>query len=697
MQTGQKGYQIRTIIFSLLSKYIKIRFDYFMRTENKLKIAVIGLGKMGINHVKMIKLRRYAEIVALADLSIDRARVSTFFDEIPPLFTSIEALYSSVKPDVVHIVTPPSTHYDLGKIALENDAHVFIEKPFVLKTRQAEELVQIAKSRGLQLFAGHQLLAHGATQKAECYVGNIGDIIHMESYFAFRKVRKTLSAVDQAVDILPHPVYTLLHFLKSKSDSKDRFNVKALEVEADGEIRAIIKHGRHIGVLLVTLKGRPVESYLKIVGTNGTVHIDYVRGVVTNMSGTGADALAAIINPYRQSWQAAWKTTKSLAGMALKKNRSYEGLPELIDDFYECIMEGKPSLIAPESIIATVAVCEAITLALKEKEARAELRAKARLAKAGGSLPSAELKGRVLVTGGTGFLGKTICRELRAEGWLVTAVSRTNPRYSEREAGVEYIALDLADGIPPEKLERVSAVIHCAAETSGGMEDHERNSVEATRKVMEAMKAAEVKRVIHISSLAVLKPGRYSGSCLDESSPVDIDNLSRGPYVWGKAKAEEIMADMSRRSGIEAKIIRPGPLVDFNSFEAPGRLGREVASYFVVMGSRKSRLSLCDVRTVAKVVRYYLSNYDEAPPVLNLVEPQPMTRQELLARLLETRKDLKALFIPDAVVRAISAALYVLQKIINPSRKPLSIAKAFSSESYNTVLAGEIISHTSSN
>jgi nucleoside-diphosphate-sugar epimerase len=229
------------------------------------------------------------------------------------------------------------------------------------------------------------------------------------------------------------------------------------------------------------------------------------------------------------------------------------------------------------------------------------------------------------------------------------------------------------------------------------MEDQERNSVDATRKLMQATAAAGVKRFIHISSLAVLKSCRNSVGPLDESSPVDSDNPGRGAYVWGKAKAEAAVVEMARHNGIEAKIIRPGPLVDFSHFEAPGRLGREVGSYFIVMGGRESCISLCDVQTAARVVRYYLAEYDSAPRVLNLIEPKALTRRELVSKLLEARKDLKAVYVPGAVVRSISAVLCVLQKAVNPSRKPLSIAQAFSSESYDTGLAVRVIAKTTTN
>jgi len=662
-----------------------------------LKVGIIGSGRMGIQHLRAVRESKSGEIIAIADTRPNASEIKEIIGNEARIFISAQELFKNSRPDVVHVVTPPGTHYEYGKMALENGAHVFIEKPFVLEGKQAEELAKMAMDRGLKLCAGYQLLAHSATKKAEAYVSNIGEIIHVESYFAFRKVRKSISAVDQAIDIVPHPVYTLLHFLSIGCKADNGFVVKALDVEADGEIRAIIEHEGRKGILLVTLKGRPVDSYLKIVGTNGTVHIDYVRGVVINLSGSGADAVAAVITPYRQTCQTAWKTTKALARMTLKKTRSYEGLAELIDDFYECILKEREPLIRQEFIIETVKTCERIGLALKEKEKTTEEFAKARLDAEARLLPSTVMRETVLVTGGSGFLGRAICRELRAAGWPVRGVSRSISRFSDREPGVEYMAFDLADGIPPEALVEVTAVIHCAAETSGGKEDQERNSVEATQKVFEAAAAAGVKRFIHISSLAVLKPGKNSGKPLDEASPVDSDNLGRGAYVWGKAKAEETVVALSRQLDIDAKIVRPGPLVDFKKFEAPGRLGREIGSYFVVMGSRKSRLSVCDVRTAAKVVGYYLSDYESAPRVLNLVEPQALTRQDLISRLFEKRKDLKALFIPGVVVSIISTALYALQKVLYPSRKPMSIAKAFSSESYSKDIAMEITSKLSTN
>src|SRR5262249_12249349 len=141
---------------------------------------------------------------------------------------------------------------------------------------------------------------------------------------------------------------------------------------------------------------------------------------------------------------------------------------------------------------------------------------------------------RVLLTGGTGLLGTRVAEELRRSGFPVRVVTRRLPPFSRRVPGVEYVAAALGLGVDPALLQNVGFVVHAAAETAGGKEEHRRNSIEATRQLVTAAARTGVLGFIHISSLAVLKTSREMGRALDESTPVDDKSLKRGPYVWGK-------------------------------------------------------------------------------------------------------------------------------------------------------------------
>jgi predicted dehydrogenase len=126
-------------------------------------------------------------------------------------------MLDEARPDVVHIVTPPATHAELARLCLAGGAHVYVEKPFATTATEAREIMAAARLAGRSVCAGHQLLYEAPSLAMAASRPVIGDVVHVESYFAFRTVRKStdgrslMSPIDQLLDILPHPVYTLVN------------------------------------------------------------------------------------------------------------------------------------------------------------------------------------------------------------------------------------------------------------------------------------------------------------------------------------------------------------------------------------------------------------------------------------------------------------------------------------------------------
>ena len=67
--------------------------------------------------------------------------------------------------DIVAVVTPVWTHFELAKAALENGKHVFVEKPFTATSEQAEELIELAERKNLKIMVDHTFLFTGAVRK----------------------------------------------------------------------------------------------------------------------------------------------------------------------------------------------------------------------------------------------------------------------------------------------------------------------------------------------------------------------------------------------------------------------------------------------------------------------------------------------------------------------------------------------------
>jgi predicted dehydrogenase/nucleoside-diphosphate-sugar epimerase len=659
-------------------------------------VALIGCGKMGVHHAKAIKAHGAGRIVALADPSGDRSKLDGLVAKDVPFFDSASDMLKAIKPTVVHIATPPATHAELAKLCLSHGAHVYVEKPFTLRLADADAVIEAAQKAGRSVCAGHQLLYEAPARALTAALPLIGRVVHVESYFSFKTVRKSndgrslMSPIDQLLDILPHPVYTLLDALGGVAGTVPQ--LQSLYVRPEGEVHAIVQAGETTGVLVVTLRGRPIDSYLRVVGTSGSLRADFVRGALTKLPGPGTSAVAILSNPYREAMQILIGSTRGFASRILNKSKGYPGLAELIEAFYDSVRQGTRPPLSPSSIRETVRLCEQVGEKLRAAKAEYEARAEAELAERERKLPPTEAaKGLVLVTGGSGMLGRAVVAELRQNGWPVRSLGRRVPPPSEREAGVQYVMADLGGDFDGSVLSGVATIVHCAAETAGGKEAHERNSVLATRNLLRSAAKASVQRFIHVSSLAVLKTSKEIGGPLDERTPVDIGNLSRGPYVWGKAESERDVVEQGPTLGLKVKVIRPGPLVDFSDYEPPGRLGRELGPLYVAVGPRSSRINLCDVGTAAQVIRATVQDIDAAPSVVNLVEPIAPTREELLSRWLKKRPDLKSLWIPGFVLALLSPVLILLQRIVLRGKTPIDIAAAFASERYNATLAAQVV------
>src|SRR5712664_2187491 len=106
-----------------------------------LKVAIVGCGKIADAHASQIQRIKGCEIVGVCDRELLMAKQLYERFPVKSYYADLSELLNHARPDVVHITTPPQSHYNLAKFCLEYGSHVYVEKPFTLCAYEAGSLI----------------------------------------------------------------------------------------------------------------------------------------------------------------------------------------------------------------------------------------------------------------------------------------------------------------------------------------------------------------------------------------------------------------------------------------------------------------------------------------------------------------------------------------------------------------------------
>ena len=184
-----------------------------------IRIGVVGYGYWGPAVARNFHDLDGCELVAIADSRADalkRAKRS-----YPSVWATTDAyqVVTSSAVDAVAVVTPVWTHFELAKAALENGKHVFVEKPFTSTAAQAEELIDLADRKHLQIMVDHTFLFTGAVKKMRELIddGTLGRLYYYDS----TRVNLGLFQHDVNViwDLAPHDLSIMDHLIHATPEA----------------------------------------------------------------------------------------------------------------------------------------------------------------------------------------------------------------------------------------------------------------------------------------------------------------------------------------------------------------------------------------------------------------------------------------------------------------------------------------------
>lgn len=236
---------------------------------------------------------------------------------------------------------------------------------------------------------------------------------------------------------------------------------------------------------------------------------------------------------------------------------------------------------------------------------------------------------RILVTGGTSLLGRTVAELLRDRGDEVSLL--------QRRTGSAGFAEHLGDIADPEPVITAvagkDAVVHVAARVgiTGSWEDFKRTNVEGTENLLVASQAAGVQRFVHISSPSVAHHGKaLVGVGAEPAKP----GRARGHYAKSKAQAELLVARASS-SSFPVVVLRPHVIWGPGDSQLIGR---------IVERARRGRLAtigtgaaLIDTTYISNAADAVIAALDRAPELggrrFVVTNGQPRPVAELIARI----------------------------------------------------------------
>jgi predicted dehydrogenase len=178
-----------------------------------IKVAVVGAGGWGINHVRTFARARDAQLVAVADPSEAAVKRAASFAPNARMMRGLDEVLAAPDVDAVVLATPASAHAVHARQALEAGKHVFVEKPLALSAADAEEVVRAADKAARTLMVGHIMLYHPVVDRMKSIIktGELGWLLYL---YAVRVNLGTLRRDENALWSLgPHDASIVLHLL----------------------------------------------------------------------------------------------------------------------------------------------------------------------------------------------------------------------------------------------------------------------------------------------------------------------------------------------------------------------------------------------------------------------------------------------------------------------------------------------------
>jgi predicted dehydrogenase len=343
-----------------------------------LRGALIGCGMIAREHLAAVAELENVEIAAVCDLSPARAEATAERFQIGKWYSDLRQLLADIKPDLMHITTPPSSHFSIAKTCLSEGVNVLCEKPITTDYADFKLLKQLAVKNGCMLMENQNLRFHSSIKRLSQLItsGSLGELMDVQICISLNIVGPGSPYVDQNVphfasslrgeiigDFLPHIAYLAYMFIGPIIDLKTIWAKRAAEFpfSAD-EFRGLIKGQRATAYVVFSGNAQPSGFWVRVTGTKMYAECNLFEPprITIRRFRSGEPSVGSLINGIAESRDVL---RGSVAGFWRKLGgvSSYDGLPEFIARTYRTLAKHQPQPIPLSEIDEIAQLVECFT------------------------------------------------------------------------------------------------------------------------------------------------------------------------------------------------------------------------------------------------------------------------------------------------------------------------------------------------
>ncbi len=309
-----------------------------------LRVAVIGVGYLGRIHAQKYLEIPEVTLVGVSDNRVDTGREIAASCGVE-FFEDPRALLGRI--DAVTIATSTPAHYEIAKLFLQHDVHVFVEKPLTTTSAEAQELTAYAERTGLKLQVGHVERFNPALLSARDKLGAVRFIeCHRLAPFKARG-----ADVDVVLDLMIHDLDVILSLIDGQPTTVSAVGICVLTDNVDIANARIEFDTGAIANVTASRVSMSAQRKFRVFQRNQYLSIDFGNGevqLVTHAAGSLADSSSL----KEQRWN-------------LEKG---DALLAEVKAFVKSIRDDEPCVVGGRDGVAALRLAESILAEIKRRE-----------------------------------------------------------------------------------------------------------------------------------------------------------------------------------------------------------------------------------------------------------------------------------------------------------------------------------------